>query len=76
MILQVLLSLASALFSIGIYGLLTRRGAIGVLLSVELMANSVNLVLVSFSAVSPGLGAPGHVFTLFAMALTVAEVVI
>lgn len=68
------LLLAAAMFSIGVFGLLTRKNAIGVLLSVELMANAVNVNLVAFSRY---LGdARGQVFALFAVALTVAEVVI
>jgi NADH:ubiquinone oxidoreductase subunit K len=68
------LTLAAALFCIGVYGVLTRRNAIGVLISVELMANAVNLNLVSFARFSTG--DVGQVFTLFAIALTVAEVVV
>ncbi|MBK7644910.1 MAG: NADH-quinone oxidoreductase subunit NuoK [Planctomycetes bacterium] len=71
---QFCLLLAVALFSIGIYGLLTRRNAIGILLSIELMANAVNINLVAFSRVHGG--AAGQVFALFAIALTVAEVAI
>lgn len=68
------LLLAAGMFTIGVFGLLTRKNAIGVLLSVELLANSVNVNLVAFSRF---LGdARGQVFALFAIALTVAEVVI
>jgi len=68
------LLLAALLFSIGVFGLLTRRNAIGILLSVELMANAVNINLVAFSRVHGG--AAGQVFALFAIALTVAEVAV
>lgn len=68
------LLLASALFSVGVYGVLTRRQAIAVLLSVELMANAANLVFVSTSHFRGG--ANGPVFTLFAIAITVAEVAV
>ena len=68
------LVLASALFSIGIYGLLTRRQAIAVLLSIELMANAANLV---FASLGHFRGGPtGQTFALFAVALTVAEVAV
>ncbi len=68
------LLLSAALFSIGIYGLLSRRNAVGMLLSVELMANAVNINLVAFARY---LGGPvGQVFAIFAIALTVAEVVV
>ncbi len=72
--LQGYLLLSSALFCFGFYGILSRKNAIGILLSVELMANAVNINLVAFSHFS---GEPtGYVFTLFTMAITVAEVVI
>lgn len=71
---QFFLLLAALLFSIGVFGLLTRRNAIGILLSVELMANAVNINLVAFSRVHGG--ATGQVFALFAIALTVAEVAV
>jgi NADH-quinone oxidoreductase subunit K len=71
---QFFLLLAAVLFAIGVFGLLTRRNAIGILLSVELMANAVNINLVAFSRVHGG--ATGQVFALFAIALTVAEVAI
>jgi len=72
--LRLFLSVAAALFSLGLYGVLTRRNAIGVLLSVELMANAVNLNLAAFGTTVPG--AEGAAFTLFAIALTVTEVVV
>ncbi len=68
------LLLSAALFSIGVYGLLTRRNTIAILLSVEIMANAVNLNLVAFSHHLADLG--GQVFTLFTISLTVAEVVV
>ncbi len=71
---QLCLLLAALLFSVGVFGLLTRRNAIGVLLSIELMANAVNINLVAFSRLHGGVA--GQVFALFAIALTVAEVAI
>lgn len=68
------LLLAAALFCIGIFGLLTRRQAVAILLSVELMANAANLVFVAFSAFRGG--ASGQIFALFSLALTVAEVAV
>ena len=67
------LLLAAALFSIGIYGVLTRRQAVAMLLSVELMANAANLAFIGFAHF---LGSPGQVFVLFALAVTVAEVAV
>ncbi len=74
MTLQGWLLLAAALFCIGVFGLLTRRNAVGILASVELMANAVNINLVAFSHYN-GHG-EGQVFALFATAITVAEVVV
>lgn len=68
------LLLATALFSVGIYGLLTRRQVVAILLSVELMANAANLAFVSFGRFRGG--AQGQLFALFSLALTVAEVAV
>ena len=70
--LQLWLLLSAALFSVGLYGLLTRRNAIAMLLSMELMLNAVNLNVVAFAFARGDL--TGQVIALFAMALTVAEV--
>ena len=72
--LQAVLLLSGALFSAGIFGLLTRRNAIGILLAVELMANAVNINFVAF-AFARG-DHTGQVFALFSIALTVAEVAV
>jgi NADH-quinone oxidoreductase subunit K len=66
--------LCSILFSIGVIGVLTRRNAIVIFMSVELMLNSVNLLLTVFSAYR---GDPtGQVFVFFIMALAAAEVAV
>jgi len=67
------LTLAAVLFCIGLYGALTKRNAIIVLLSIELMLNAVNLNLVAFSkyGVQPSL--TGQIFSLFTMAIAAAE---
>lgn len=72
--LQPFVLLAAALFSVGIYGVLSRRSAVGILLSVELMMNAANINLVAFSRYHGGHA--GQVFAVFAIALTVAEVVV
>ncbi|HEX4823635.1 MAG TPA: NADH-quinone oxidoreductase subunit NuoK [Candidatus Polarisedimenticolaceae bacterium] len=66
-----LLLVAAALFAIGLFGLLARRHAIGVLLSIEIMFNAVNLAIVAI-AWSRGL-LEGVVLVLFGIAITVAE---
>jgi NADH-quinone oxidoreductase subunit K len=73
MTLRALLLVATALFSVGIYGLVTRRQAVALLLSIEVMANAANLVFVAFARYG---GAPGHPLVLFALAITVAEVAV
>ncbi len=74
MTLQALLMLTSGLFCMGIYGIVTRRNAIALLLSAELMINAVTINLVAFSRFSGGV--TGQVFAVFTIALTVAEVVV
>lgn len=68
------LFLALALFALGLFGVLTRKNLIAILVSVELMANAVNINLVAFSRFTGTLTGQG--FTLFSIALTVAEVVV
>ena len=66
------LTLSAILFSIGLFGVITRRNTVGILLGVELMLNAVNINLVAFSRFH-GTDA-GMVFTLLAICITVAEV--
>lgn len=64
----------STIFALGVVGALTRRNVIIIMMSIELMLNAVNLLLVAFSAYS---GDPsGQVFVLFIMALAAAEVAV
>ena len=66
---------ASVLFGLGVYGVLARRNAVLLLMSVELMLNAVNLVLVTADAtVRAELPAGGQVFALFVIVLAAAEV--
>ena len=66
--------LSAILFSIGVVGVLIRRNAIIIFMSIELMLNSVNLLLTAFSAYSGD--ASGQVFVFFIMALAAAEVAV
>ena len=70
--LQAYLILAAALFSIGLFGVTTRRNTIGILLGIELMLNAVNINLVAFARFHAGVA--GMVFTVFTICITVAEV--
>ena len=71
MTLQAYLTLAAMLFCIGLFGVMTRRNTIGILLGIELMLNAVNINLVAFSRFR-GVDT-GMVFTLFAICITVAD---
>ena len=68
------LVLAALVFAIGLFGVLTRRNAVGILLGIELMLNAVNINLVAFSRFRADLA--GLIFTLFVIAITVAEVAV
>ena len=68
------LVVAALVFAIGLFGVLTRRNAIGILLGIELMLNAVNINLVAFSSFNADIG--GLVFSLFTIAITVAEVAV
>ena len=74
MSLHAYLTLAALVFVIGIFGVLTRRNAVGVLLGIELMLNAVNINLVAFARFNGDVA--GLVFTLFTIAITVAEVAV
>ncbi|MGF1431452.1 NADH-quinone oxidoreductase subunit NuoK [Kitasatospora sp. LaBMicrA B282] len=66
--------LAALLFAIGVYGLLARRNAILVLMSVELMLNAVNLNLVAFDAWLRDALHAGQALTLFTITVAAAEI--
>ncbi len=84
---QYYIGLASVLFCIGIVGVLVRRNAIIIFMSIELMLNSVNLLLVAFSkmhyamslvttkgAIAASSGIDGQIFVFFIMVVAAAEV--
>jgi len=66
------LLLAAVLFSIGVYGVLVRKNAVMVLMSVELVLNAVMLNLVAFAVILGNID--GQLFALFAIAIAAAEV--
>lgn len=70
--LPLVLFLSAALFATGVYGVLARRNAVLVLMSIELMLNAVNINLVAFAAALHDL--TGQVFALFVIAVAAAEV--
>lgn len=70
------LILAAILFSIGLYGALTKRNAIVILICIELMLNAVNITLVAFSRFIVPLALTGQVFAIFTMVVAAAEVAV
>ncbi len=72
MLVNQFLILAAILFAIGVYGVVARRNAVLVLMSIELILNAVNLNLVAF-ALRNG-SADGHTFALYVIAVAAAEV--
>ena len=70
------LTVAAALFCIGLYGALSRRNAIGVLMSIELMLNAVNINLVAFWRFITPQALTGQVFVIFVIAIAAAEVAV
>lgn len=71
---QYYLLLSAAVFSIGVFGILTRKNALLFLMSVELLLNAANINLVAFSRFHGNL--TGQTFSLFTLALAAAEVAI
>ncbi len=69
-------AISAVVFCIGIFGVLTRRNAIGVLMSIELILNAANINLVAFNkylGTSDGLG---QIFALFVIAIAAAASVV
>jgi NAD(P)H-quinone oxidoreductase subunit 4L len=71
--LEYFLILSAALFCIGIYGLITSRNAVRVLMSIELLLNAVNLNLMAFSNYLDSAAIKGQVFTVFVITVAAAE---
>jgi NADH-quinone oxidoreductase subunit K len=68
------LALAAVVFAIGLFGVLTRRNTVGILLGIELMLNGVTVNLVAFARFNGDVA--GLVFTVFTICITVAEVAV
>ena len=66
------LFIAAALFSLGVFGVMTRRNGIAVLMGVELILNAANINFVAFSRFG-GMNFDGHIFGLFVIVLAAAE---
>ncbi|PLT35855.1 NADH-quinone oxidoreductase subunit NuoK [Bacillus sp. V5-8f] len=70
------LVLALVLFCIGLYGALTKKNTVIVLISIELMLNSVNINLVAFSKYGITPSITGQIFSLFSITVAAAEVAV
>ena len=68
------LVVAALVFVVGLFGVLTRRNAVGILLGIELMLNAVNINLVAFARWHGDV--TGLLFAVFIIAITVAEVAV
>lgn len=66
------LLLSAVLFCIGVFGVIARRNAVMVLMSIELILNAVNLNLIAFAVMNNNVD--GQVFALFVIAIAAAEV--
>jgi len=67
------LLLAAGLFSIGVFGALSRRNAIAVLMGIELMLNAVNINLVAFWRYTTVTQVTGQLFAIFVITVAAAE---
>jgi len=70
------LLVGAALFCIGIFGLVTSRNAVRVLMSIELLLNSVNLNFLAFSSFVDPVNIRGQIFAIFIIAVAAAEAAI
>ncbi|MRR12806.1 NADH-quinone oxidoreductase subunit NuoK [bacterium] len=72
--LEAFLALAAILFSIGLYGAVSKKSAVMVLMSLELMAAAVNINLVAFSRFTTPTAMTGQFFAVFTMVVSAAEI--
>lgn len=67
------LIVAAALFCIGLYGALSRRNAVAVLMGIELILNAININLVAFNRYITPQDVSGQVFAIFVLGVAAAE---
>lgn len=70
------MTLSGLLFLIGVFGALTRRNIIGVLMSIELMFNAANVNLAAFDRFLHPAGVAGQALAIFTMTVAAAEIVV
>jgi NADH:ubiquinone oxidoreductase subunit K len=68
------LALAATLFALGLYGVLSKRSAVMIIMSLELMANAVNINLVALSRFVTPVRMTGQFFAVFLMVVAAAEI--
>ena len=71
--LQSYLLISAILFSLGIYGVVTRKNAIAILMGIELILNSANINFIAFNRFGGMERLDGHVFAMFIIVLAAAE---
>ncbi len=71
--LQSYLVIAAILFSMGIYGVITRKNAVAILMGIELILNSANINFIAFNRFGDLNTLDGHVFAIFVIVLAAAE---
>ena len=67
------LIISAILFSLGIYGVITRKNAVAILMGIELILNAANVNFVAFNRFSGLDRLDGHIFTIFVIVLAAAE---
>ena len=71
--LQSYMVIASALFCIGLYNVMTRKNAVAILMGIELILNSANINFVAFNRFISSVNLDGHLMAMFVIALAAAE---
>ena len=71
--LQSYLVISSLLFSLGIFGIVTRRNAIAILMGIELILNSANINFIAFNRFGGMESLDGHIFSIFVIVIAAAE---
>ena len=74
--LELYLVISSILFSLGIFGIVTRRNAIAILMGIELILNSANINFIAFNRFGNFEILDGHIFSIFVVVLAAAEAAI
>jgi NADH-quinone oxidoreductase subunit K len=67
------LIIAAILFSLGLYGVITRKNAVAILMGIELILNSANINFIAFNRFSGLNTLDGHIFAIFVIVLAAAE---